>query len=641
MIGGGGTNKAKGHYSFVGGGQYNTADRHWTTVSGGISNTAFGNYSTVPGGANNEASAYYSFAAGRRAKALYNHDGTFVWADHTDANFSSTGPDQFLIRAAGGVGIGVNNPSVSLDIVDKIRIRGGNAAANRVLTSIDATGTAEWKDIGAVASDDDWDKEPSAGPTEVLETHGAWGIARHDNFTAGRMYGTARNTHVNLGLNSTTGRSGQNYQSAVVGGGVSNQAIGHFTTIGGGHSNIIGNNGVPAADEARLATIAGGYMNEVHGVIGFVGGGEKNKAYDMGNAIGGGSSNEAGVSGGTFSEGAYASISGGLRNYAQGYLSTIGGGYENQAAGIKSTIGGGDSNYVAAGALSGTISGGHFNAANDIGATISGGYYNITETSAPYATIGGGNYNRVTDYAGTIAGGELDTVLAEYGTVGGGNEHYINTNAIWGTVAGGNDNRITDSGGAILGGQNNTAAGSFAGIGGGKNNMTLGHCSVIPGGNDNRANGRFSLAAGQQAQSLHDGSFVWNDNAAGIFASTAQNQFLIHAAGNTGIMTNAPHSTLHDNGSIAVGFRSTAVNITATSSDCIIAGTANLTITLPPAAGITGRIYTIKNTGGAGTIVIVDANGGEFIDLALTYPVASMMWVTIVSNGIKWLIIGN
>ncbi|MCX6828679.1 MAG: hypothetical protein NT002_05290, partial [candidate division Zixibacteria bacterium] len=146
---------------------------------------------------------------------------------------------------------------------------------------------------------------------------------------------------------------------------------------------------------------------------------------------------------------------------------------------------------------------------------------------------------------------------------------------------------------------------------------------------------------GQQAQSLHDGSFVWNDNAAGIFASTAQNQFLIHAAGNTGIMTNAPHSTLHDNGSIAVGFRSTAVNITATSSDCIIAGTANLTITLPPAAGITGRIYTIKNTGGAGTIVIVDANGGEFIDLALTYPVASMMWVTIVSNGIKWLIIGN
>jgi len=276
----------------------------------------------IAGGEYNGAVGDYSSAAGRRAKVLTNHHGTFIWADHTNADFSSTGPDQFLIRATGGVGIGVNNPSVSLDIVDKIRIRGGNAAANRVLTSIDATGTAEWKD----ASDDDWDKEPSAGPTEVLETHGAWGIARHDNFTAGRMYGTARNTHVNLGLNSTTGRSGQNYGSAVVGGGVSNQAIGHFTTIGGGHSNIIGNNGVPAGDEARLATIAGGYMNEVHGAIGFVGGGEKNKAYDMGNAIGGGSGNEAGVSGGTLSEGAYASISGGLRNYAQGYMSTIGGG---------------------------------------------------------------------------------------------------------------------------------------------------------------------------------------------------------------------------------------------------------------------------------------------------------------------------
>jgi hypothetical protein len=628
-------------------------------------------------------------------------------------------------------------PTITLDGLTGKIIMPTGAVAGHVLTS-DGSGVGSWASPAAISSDLDWDKLPSPGATEYLQTSGAWGIARAGN----TLWGTGRNTHVNLGVGCTSGRSGEDYGWIAIGGGQYNDAIGHFTTIAGGRENKIGNSNTPDGNEARFGAIVGGYNNEVRGTGAFIGGGASNFAYDDYCAVGGGYANLAGLSGLSPTEARFAYIGGGQRNYAQADYSTVGGGFSNQAAGIKSTIAGGDSNYVAAGALSGTISGGHFNAVNDIGATISGGYYNITETSAPYATIGGGRYNRVTDYAGTIAGGELDTVLAEYGTVGGGNEHYINTNAIWGTVAGGNANVITDSGGAILGGQNNSAAGSFAGIGGGKNNQTLGHCSVIPGGNDNRANGRFSLAAGQQAQSLHNGSFVWNDNAAGIFASTANNQFLIHADGgvgigtnapgatlrvvgtdqsffersgsgminiislynpdltngngvsmnfradetsisrskefatidviftshnpksaefafftsnaggwgervriasngNTGIMTNAPHSTLHDNGSIAVGFQSTAASIVATSSNCIIEGTANLTITLPPAAGITGRIYTIKNTGGVGIIVTVDANGAELIDGALTYPVASMMWVTIVSNGTKWLIIGN
>jgi hypothetical protein len=75
-----------------------------STVGGGSSNTAVGLAATVPGGFNNTANAAYTFAAGQRAKA--NHAGAFVWADSTSADFSSTGNDQFLIRAAGGVGIG-------------------------------------------------------------------------------------------------------------------------------------------------------------------------------------------------------------------------------------------------------------------------------------------------------------------------------------------------------------------------------------------------------------------------------------------------------------------------------------------------------------------------------------------------------
>ena len=55
----------------------------------------------MPGGNNNTAAGAWSLAAGRRAKA--NHEGSFVWADATDADFASTNNHQFAVRAQGGV----------------------------------------------------------------------------------------------------------------------------------------------------------------------------------------------------------------------------------------------------------------------------------------------------------------------------------------------------------------------------------------------------------------------------------------------------------------------------------------------------------------------------------------------------------
>jgi hypothetical protein len=62
----------------------------------------------------------YSLAAGNRAKA--NHNGTFVWADSTATDFASSGPNQFLIRASGGVGIGKTNPQTALDVQGTITV---------------------------------------------------------------------------------------------------------------------------------------------------------------------------------------------------------------------------------------------------------------------------------------------------------------------------------------------------------------------------------------------------------------------------------------------------------------------------------------------------------------------------------------
>ena len=148
-----GTNGQSWGYATVGGGSYNMATKSWSTVAGGYANQASegaatasggegniasGIYSTIGGGYYNEASGAYtsipggnhnqalgsgSLTAGFKAKA--NYIGTFVWADWNNEYFESTAPNQFLIRAAGGVGIGTNDPTTQLDVEGTIKSRSG------------------------------------------------------------------------------------------------------------------------------------------------------------------------------------------------------------------------------------------------------------------------------------------------------------------------------------------------------------------------------------------------------------------------------------------------------------------------------------------------------------------------------------
>ena len=131
-VSGGNNNTASGSTATVGGGWSNCASEQDATVSGGQANglgatigggwdnTAKGAYATVSGGYNNTADGNCSFAAGRRAKA--NHGSTFVWADNFNADFASTGFNQFLIRAYGGVGINIASPARSLHVNDVMRL---------------------------------------------------------------------------------------------------------------------------------------------------------------------------------------------------------------------------------------------------------------------------------------------------------------------------------------------------------------------------------------------------------------------------------------------------------------------------------------------------------------------------------------
>lgn len=110
-VGGGFNNTVSGPQATVSGGEFNTASARHAAVGGGTSNTASGGGGTIPGGKSNTAAGIHSFAAGRQAKAM--HQGAFVWADDTPADFSSTGANQFLVRAAGGIWLGTTSaPSI-------------------------------------------------------------------------------------------------------------------------------------------------------------------------------------------------------------------------------------------------------------------------------------------------------------------------------------------------------------------------------------------------------------------------------------------------------------------------------------------------------------------------------------------------
>ena len=103
-IGGGHLNRALAVNSNVAGGLNNQATGPGSSVAGGTNNLAAGEGAAVSGGFTNSAFGRDSWAGGHFAKA--HHTGSFVWSDaSSNLDFGSTGDNQFMIRATGGMGI--------------------------------------------------------------------------------------------------------------------------------------------------------------------------------------------------------------------------------------------------------------------------------------------------------------------------------------------------------------------------------------------------------------------------------------------------------------------------------------------------------------------------------------------------------
>lgn len=61
-----------------------------------------------------------------------------------------------------------------------------------------------------------------------------------------------------------------------------------------------------------------------------------------------------------------------------------------------------------------------------------------------------------------------------------------------------------------------------------------------------------------------------------------------------------------------------------------------ITVNLPAASTVTGRIYWLKNSGAVANNVTIDADGSELIDEVLTVTLIDKEALTIVSDGSNW-----
>jgi hypothetical protein len=201
-------------------------------VSGGSLNIASNGSATVPGGVLNTAAGAVSLAAGRRAKA--NHDGAFVWADSTNADFASTDVDTFNVRAANGVLVAANSNGNGLQVI--------NSGADGV--GIYAQNSGSGKDDATVRANN---TEISGGVTAYLTNNSNYATVHAYNGSSGEVL------YLQNGGDSAGGGGGD-FIKAV------NESQGdtqfRVTTTGEVRSDIGFN--TPAADFAEMLSAVGG-----------------------------------------------------------------------------------------------------------------------------------------------------------------------------------------------------------------------------------------------------------------------------------------------------------------------------------------------------------------------------------------------
>jgi hypothetical protein len=308
----------------------------------------------------------------------------------------------------------------------------------------------------------------------------------------------------------------------------------------------------------------------------------------VGSMIGGGGTTGGSPPGSNYIRGSFNAIAGGMRNAIRGTYGWIGGGWGN-------TI---DSNVSSV-----VIGGGAANRVESAGSVIAGGAGGMILFGAHDSVIGGGSDNSILTnaYSSTIAGGSYNTIdtNAFLSTIGGGNFSTIGSNAYESVIAGGLANTIQAkaSGSVIGGGEQNLIQtnASYASLGGGLRNTVGASGAVIPGGVNNAALGQYTLAAGQRAKALNNGTFVWADSQNADFTSSSSNQFLIRAGGGVGINKTNPATALDVNGVVsATSFQGSGAGLRGLEAASLSSGNVTNAVNFLSSSGVgigTGSPY--------------------------------------------------
>jgi len=197
-------------------------------------------------------------------------------------------------------------------------------------------------------------------------------------------------------------------------------------------------------------------------------------------------------------------------------------------------------------------------------------------------------------------------------------------------------------------GENNAAFGESA-LG---NNVT-GHENVAIGVSSLTTNtiGSYNVALGYGAGHFSTGEHnILIGKATEPSSTTVSNELNIgntiygtglYGTGKVGIgsANNAPSSTLDVDGSVKMDLEFAASDITLDDTHYTIVCGAGITVTLPTAAGIAGRIYIIKNI--QTDDITVDGHLTENIDDNESIPLAQWKYVKVQSTDAGWIIIGQ
>ena len=530
---GGLSNQADGPFSVVTGGAFHKAPGARSAVVAGSSNTASGDNSVALGGGGNRAEGLKSLAAGSRATA--GHNGAIVFQAHANANdqnvFSSTGENQFLINALGGVGIGKNDPQSELDVAGTVTATGltlPTGATDGYVLTTDANGVATWQEAQA------GDNHSHDGEGENSFIGG--GTNNQASGTRASVMGGIGNKASALNSVVVGGENNEaNGEYSFIGSGIDNETIGESAFVGGGTDNsaegknaaVVGgnNNTVTGSESAvvggtnnkvngskssvlggnnnevleRFAAVVGGSSNTIDGESAFIGGGETNTAADDYAFVGGGEFGKALAS--------HSAVLGGSSNTASGNRSVVVGGQGNKAEGLKSFAAG---SYATAGHNGSIVFQAHHGVhPNDAFSSTGENQFLINALGG--VGIGKNDPQSELDVAGTVTAtgltlptGATDGYVlttdangvATWQEAQAGDSHSHDGEGANSFLGGGSNNQANGSRSSVLGGLNNQASDYNSVVAGGKNNTADGEGAFIGGGETNTANGEWAFVGG-------------------------------------------------------------------------------------------------------------------------------------------------